>query len=156
MRGPNGVVVATACDAPSPRRRSARIGRRSDDGGSHEARPAESRSRRIHRSTRSGRRRKKPRRIVRKRSECDREIRPGRRPAGGCAAHVRASPRQDGSSRASPSRPSKEAWTTSVNSCPGAEAAAPNRSIALCSAAANHRGPSTHGFRDRVSWQRGG
>ena len=71
-----------------------------------------SRSRRIRRSSPSGCPTGKPSRTARKRSACDREIRPDRPPADGCAADARVSLRLDENSRASPSCPSKEAWTT--------------------------------------------
>ncbi len=75
-----------------------------------------------------------------------RELRQDRRRAGGYAAHARTSPRRGASSRASPSCPSRAASTNCARSCPAAGAAAPTRSTRPCSAAANQSGPSPHGF----------
>jgi hypothetical protein len=101
-------------------------------------------------------RRERLRRTARRRLACGRKIRPDHRPADGCAARARASPRRAGSSRAFPSCPSTAAWRTCANSCQAAGAGAPVRSVAPCSDAANHRDPSRHGFRHRSPWQGGG
>ena len=89
------------------------------------------------------------RRIGRNELVCGRGTHRDCRPADDCAAHVQASPRQDGSSRVSLSCQSREASTNCATSYPVVEAGSPAQSTRPCSGAANQCDPCAHGFGDR-------
>src|SRR5208282_4821608 len=95
------------------------------------------------------------RRIARNELVCGRGSHRDCRPADDCAAHARASPLQDGSSRVSLSCRWTEASTKSETFCPVVEAGSPAQSTRPCSGAANQCDPCAHGFRDWTPWQGG-
>src|SRR5208337_518687 len=114
-----------------------------------------SRSRHIRRSIPCRRRATQTRRIARNELVCGRGSHRDCRPADDCAAHARASPLQDGSSRVSLSCRWTEASTKSETFCPVVEAGSPAQSTRPCSGAANQCDPCAHGFRDWTPWQGG-
>ncbi len=94
------------------------------------------------------RRATRTRRIARNGLACGRGTHRHCRPADDCAAHARASPRQDASSRVSLSCRWTEASTNCATFYPVVEAGSPVQSARPCSGAANQSDPCAHGFRD--------